>query len=641
MARYYHILPKPPPLTLHHSTHGQLSPSLLSLSPGAGSLFAGAAANDPRPAACQVQAELGLGALRQLSPPLTVNVAAHPEAAGPGATHLFGTGHTPPATSLLNLSPGLTSAMEHHRTSPSGYDLREIPQRRSLQEIHGNVASQIAHSPMFYSGICEDSGRKSESPSRKRRRTSMATHNVIDLTHHTPTPPPPSPRSWDMMMTDRGLNRRRSVSQRRGPPLPDPINASRNRRSPTLRRIRYRDRQSPERRAFQPPPMSSHHPLPPHLPFHPASLPPQPQQQHHHHHHHHSPLAANQQPQQPSPQPVVINVDQVQVSIPLTMSPHNLPLYSSPHPIPVCTNPHLPPCGMQPMHNCSNIQFSNCQVPHLAGCGSIHLSHHHHHHHHMYPPVMHGPHPHQQSQPNPGQPHLLQPQFMPQQPLAAQSQDGDLEVLGDHRSAGFPGMPPPPPPGLHPGPSLPPTPSLHLIQDSPVRTGQADPHFSTLCSYVPHARRLSVNRRVAGRRWRTPLPTSPASYPGFLLHFFAMFSNPSLPTYSQEMVNPENSEAENYEALLNLAERLGEAKPRGLLKTEIDQLPSYRFNAETHQSDQTSCVICMCDFEQRQLLRVLPCNHEFHAKCVDKWLKTNRTCPICRGDASEYFNHSE
>lgn len=31
----------------------------------------------------------------------------------------------------------------------------------------------------------------------------------------------------------------------------------------------------------------------------------------------------------------------------------------------------------------------------------------------------------------------------------------------------------------------------------------------------------------------------------------------------------------------------------------------------------------MCDFESRQLLRVLPCNHEFHAKCVDKWLKVS------------------
>lgn len=31
----------------------------------------------------------------------------------------------------------------------------------------------------------------------------------------------------------------------------------------------------------------------------------------------------------------------------------------------------------------------------------------------------------------------------------------------------------------------------------------------------------------------------------------------------------------------------------------------------------------MCDFETRQLLRVLPCSHEFHAKCVDKWLKVS------------------
>lgn len=39
--------------------------------------------------------------------------------------------------------------------------------------------------------------------------------------------------------------------------------------------------------------------------------------------------------------------------------------------------------------------------------------------------------------------------------------------------------------------------------------------------------------------------------------------------------------------------------------------------------DQTSCVVCMCDFEARQLLRVLPCSHEFHAKCVDKWLRVS------------------
>lgn len=57
----------------------------------------------------------------------------------------------------------------------------------------------------------------------------------------------------------------------------------------------------------------------------------------------------------------------------------------------------------------------------------------------------------------------------------------------------------------------------------------------------------------------------------------AMLSHPSLHQYS--VVDPVPAEApdtENYEALLHLAERLGEAKPRGLMKTVIDQLPSYR-----------------------------------------------------------------
>lgn len=39
--------------------------------------------------------------------------------------------------------------------------------------------------------------------------------------------------------------------------------------------------------------------------------------------------------------------------------------------------------------------------------------------------------------------------------------------------------------------------------------------------------------------------------------------------------------------------------------------------------DQTSCVVCMCDFEVRQVLRVLPCSHEFHSRCVDKWLRVS------------------
>ncbi|CAG9769258.1 unnamed protein product [Ceutorhynchus assimilis] len=153
-----------------------------------------------------------------------------------------------------------------------------------------------------------------------------------------------------------------------------------------------------------------------------------------------------------------------------------------------------------------------------------------------------------------------------------------------------------------------------------------------------HSARLAPPR---AHRWHHNPIMTPARYP-FLLHFLAMFSNPPMSPFSQtDLSSSDTTETENYEALLNLAEQLGEAKPRGLAKLEIEQLVSYKYNSETHEGDQTSCVVCMCDFEARQMLRVLPCSHEFHAKCIDKWLRSNRTCPICRGNASDYFTNSE
>ena len=61
--------------------------------------------------------------------------------------------------------------------------------------------------------------------------------------------------------------------------------------------------------------------------------------------------------------------------------------------------------------------------------------------------------------------------------------------------------------------------------------------------------------------------------PGFLLSVLSMLSSTQLhPGFGNADVN----EPENYEALLNLAERLGEVKPKGLSKADIEQLPSYR-----------------------------------------------------------------
>lgn len=42
------------------------------------------------------------------------------------------------------------------------------------------------------------------------------------------------------------------------------------------------------------------------------------------------------------------------------------------------------------------------------------------------------------------------------------------------------------------------------------------------------------------------------------------------------------------------------------------------------------CPICLDVFQEGLYKRTLSCQHTFHKKCVDKWLKDEESCPICR-----------
>ena len=44
------------------------------------------------------------------------------------------------------------------------------------------------------------------------------------------------------------------------------------------------------------------------------------------------------------------------------------------------------------------------------------------------------------------------------------------------------------------------------------------------------------------------------------------------------------------------------------------------------------CTICLCEFDDGEDVRRLPCMHLFHVSCVDQWLTLNKRCPICRVD---------
>uniref|UniRef100_A0AAX7SGZ6 RING-type domain-containing protein n=1 Tax=Astatotilapia calliptera TaxID=8154 RepID=A0AAX7SGZ6_ASTCA len=455
-----------------------------------------------------------------------------------------------------------------------------------------------------------------DSPSPKRQRLSQ--QSMLDLNSAPPSTPsspirpwelPPSRRPHPHYMPERchtPLRNRRSPPMRRQRGRRDRLTRHHHHHSHNNNNHHHYNRPGPEERPGYHPPNPS-----PRL-LHPAAHP-----QHPH---------AHPSQQQSS---VVLDLHEqgsAPVSYPVTPpgAPPGLPPRSAPQQIPACSvvfsGQHYPVCSVPPpvLQTCSvqhlpmpypfpSLLSSDpaflLPPPHLTHTPT-HLSHH--------PPHL----------PQPGQfgPYPAQQARSPLQRI-----ENDVELLGEHLSLGA---------GLHYPPATHPalTPhstQLHFLSHDPLPQeffGVSYPNF--------------IPRRLPGRRYRSQqLPPSPY-HPSLLPYFLSMLPVQPGPAISLEL-DVDDGEVENYEALLNLAERLGEAKLRGLTKGDIEQLPSYRFNPNNHQSEQTLCVVCMSDFESRQLLRVLPCSHEFHGKCVDKWLRANRTCPICRADASEVQRDSE
>ena len=65
----------------------------------------------------------------------------------------------------------------------------------------------------------------------------------------------------------------------------------------------------------------------------------------------------------------------------------------------------------------------------------------------------------------------------------------------------------------------------------------------------------------------------------------------------------------------------------GLSEEKINNIPEFIFDS----NENFECSICLTNFKNDQIIRtLLPCVHNFHKGCIDKWLRLKGICPYCK-----------
>ncbi|KAG1335224.1 RING-H2 finger protein ATL40-like [Cocos nucifera] len=77
----------------------------------------------------------------------------------------------------------------------------------------------------------------------------------------------------------------------------------------------------------------------------------------------------------------------------------------------------------------------------------------------------------------------------------------------------------------------------------------------------------------------------------------------------------------------------------GLAQHSISTLPTFTFRRANYRGGKNKgtsaeCAVCIDSVEDGEIVRLLPnCEHVFHVECIDMWLHSHSTCPLCRTEA--------
>ncbi|XP_022744504.1 E3 ubiquitin-protein ligase ATL6-like [Durio zibethinus] len=75
---------------------------------------------------------------------------------------------------------------------------------------------------------------------------------------------------------------------------------------------------------------------------------------------------------------------------------------------------------------------------------------------------------------------------------------------------------------------------------------------------------------------------------------------------------------------------------RGLDASVIETFPTMVYSeVKVHKIGKGAleCAVCLNEFDDDETLRLIPkCDHVFHPECIDAWLASHTTCPVCRAN---------
>ncbi|MED6158576.1 E3 ubiquitin-protein ligase sdir1 [Stylosanthes scabra] len=74
--------------------------------------------------------------------------------------------------------------------------------------------------------------------------------------------------------------------------------------------------------------------------------------------------------------------------------------------------------------------------------------------------------------------------------------------------------------------------------------------------------------------------------------------------------------------------------------TEKKQDNSNGVGSMKSSDDELTCSVCLEQVSVGDVLRSLPCLHQFHANCIDPWLRQQGTCPVCKFRAGSGWTES-